>query len=215
MLAAACAAGATALVCRNQAYAAEVEREIFSEDFDGKTFSDSWKDPVNAELQVGEYSMRYNGSSRWGSAISPMTHKITGDTDISFDIEVSGGGWISFVFGLPRYNSSIEYGDAGMWFWNNCTRLMDDGYGTLGGPSDVTMGNYPTYNVSPWSNSRTSLNCVITKTERRENRTALHCTIWIYIYTTRQRIALRRPRHNIRIWSLTDITVFLRWAISK
>lgn len=171
------------LCVTKKADAAEIQTDIFSEDFDGKDFSDEWKNPVNAELQIREYSMRYNGSSRWGSGICPMTHKITGNTEISFDIEVSGNGWLSFVFGLPRYNSSIEYGDVGTWFWQDCTRLMDDGKGTLGGPTDTTMGDYATFSVSPWQYSKTSLRYVLTKKDnKRESDNATMYKIELYLY---------------------------------
>ena len=147
-----------------KANAAEVQTDIFSEDFDGSTFSELWKDPVNAELQTGEYSLRYDGNNgRWGACISPMSHKITGDTEISFDLQVSGGGWIAFVFGLPRYNSSMEYGDVGTWFFSDVTRLMDDKKGTSGGPSDTTMDDYAKFDVSPWKFSKASIRYVLTK----------------------------------------------------
>lgn len=167
-----------------KANAAEVQTDIFSEDFDGSTFSELWKDPVNAELQTGEYSLRYDGNNgRWGACISPMSHKITGDTEISFDIQVSGGGWIAFVFGLPRYNSSMEYGDVGTWFFSDVTCLMDDKKGTSGGPSDTTMDDYAKFDVSPWEFSKASIRYVLTKKdEPRESDGATMYKLDLYMY---------------------------------
>ena len=166
LLAAALALGMTSVSVRQKAYAAEIQADIFSEDFDGTTFSEEWKDPVNAELQTGEYSLRYNGDSRWGSCISPMEHHVTDDVEISFDMQVSGGGWIAFVFGLPRYNSSMEYADVGTWFWpDNRTTLMDDKQGTSGGPVDTTQSNFASYSVSPFGFAKTSMRYVLTKKE--------------------------------------------------
>ena len=95
-----------------------------------------------------------------------MEHHVTDDVEISFDMQVSGGGWIAFVFGLPRYNSSMEYADVGTWFWpDNRTTLMDDKQGTSGGPVDTTQSNFASYSVSPFGFAKTSMRYVLTKKE--------------------------------------------------
>lgn len=168
------------------AHAAEVQTDIFSEDFDGKTFSERWENPVNAELQTGEYSLRYSGTNgRWGACITPISHKIAGDTEISFDLQVSGGGWIAFVFGLPRYNSSMEYADVGTWFFTDSTRLMDDKRGKSGGPSDSTMDDFATFNVSPWNFSKASIRYVLTeKSEKRESDGATMYKLELFMFAS-------------------------------
>ena len=168
------------------AHAAEVQTDIFSEDFDGKTFSERWENPVNAELQTGEYSLRYSGTNgRWGACITPISHKIAGDTEISFDLQVNGGGWIAFVFGLPRYNSSMEYADVGTWFFTDSTRLMDDKKGKSGGPSDSTMDDFATFNVSPWNFSKASMRYVLTeKSEKRESDGATMYKLELFMFAS-------------------------------
>lgn len=184
ILVAALVFGITSFSVRQKADAAEIQADIFSEDFDGKTFSEEWKDPVNAELQTGEYSLRYNGDSRWGSCISPMEHHVTGSAEISFDLQVSGGGWIAFVFGLPRYNSSMEYADIGTWFWpDNRTTVMDDKQGTSGGPVDTTQSNFASYSVSPFGFTKTSMRYVLTKKDdTRESDGATMYKLDLYMY---------------------------------
>ena len=168
----------------NKAYAAETQADVFFDDFDGNTFSERWSDPVNAQLQTGGYSLRYDGDNgRWGACVSPMLHKITGNTEITFDIQVSGGGWLAFVFGLPRYNTSMEYADVGTWFFADSTRLMDDKNGTSGGPAASTMDDYATYRVSPWNFGRTSMRYILTKNdEPRESDGATMYKLELYMY---------------------------------
>ena len=168
----------------NKAYAAETQADVFFDDFDGNMFSERWSEPVNAKLQTGGYSLRYDGDNgRWGACVSPMLHKITGNTEITFDIQVSGGGWLAFVFGLPRYNTSMEYADVGTWFFADSTRLMDDKNGTSGGPAASTMDDYATYRVSPWNFGRTSMRYILTKNdEPRESDGATMYKLELYMY---------------------------------
>lgn len=168
-----------------KANAAVVRTEIFTEDFDGKDWGEEWTDPVNAELCVSEYSMRYNSDSgQWGSTIALMPHKITGSTEIMFDMEAKGGGWIAFVFGMPHYTNTIEYGDTGTWFFSAETRLMDDGKGTYGGPKDFTMDDYKTYGVSPFLISgKTTMHYVLTENGRtRQHDNAKLYDLDLYMY---------------------------------
>ena len=163
LLAAALLLGGAFFSARQKANAAEIQTDIFSEDFDGTAFSEEWANPVNAALQTGDDSLRYSGDSGWGSCVSPMAHQITGDAEISFNMQASGGGWIAFVFGLPRYNSSMEYADVGVWFWSDKTCLMDDKAGKSGGPSSDTLDEFAQLKFSPWKWATTSVRCVLTK----------------------------------------------------
>lgn len=156
--------GGAAVGLKKTAYASMMQTEVFSEDFDGAAFSGEWANPVNTQLQVGENSMRYDGASNWGSCVSPMSHRISKDTDIRFDIELSGDGWLALAFGLPSSTSSVGYADAGTWFFATQTRLMDDRGGTLGGVNAETMDEHETYSFSPFSmGGKVSLHYVLTQ----------------------------------------------------
>lgn len=178
------ACGIPYLPSRQTADAAVIRKEGFSDNFNGQELSEDWTNPVNAQLNVKEFSLRYSGINNvWGSCIGLTKYQITDSVEITFDMEVSGSGWVALVFGMPKFNSVIDYGDTGTWFFADCSRLIDDHKGEKSVLDAATMDSYATYSATPFTLNRASFKYVITKTENvRETDHAKLYDIDVYLY---------------------------------